>query len=278
MTKTSECVGLLHTYYTQYKSEAIHIHTQGKKSAAWGSYSTWARRKLSAQIAFLELIISFYVIHLSVVIVCQSNAVAARYEVECKFCLGNSLLCTKRGWPRCRIYIYNYSHDTIISHHNSSARDVSSDREQASRSAYQTAAWQAWHSASGPVIYTMRSLSQLLHTSSIVLSASLFVSAPVFLAACLSLSRKSTKTWRVRPGPARHFLLHLMWRRSNMLRRTCQGVIMSFVKSRPVWLVMFPGVSFFALLLFSGGRRKLNSLSQRCRAGCQRLLLFSCLM
>lgn len=159
MTKTSECVGLLRTYYTQYKSEAIHIHTQGKKSAAWGSYSTWARRKLSAQIAFLELIISFYVIHLSVVIVCQSNAVAARYEVECKFCLGNSLLCTKRGWPRCRIYIYNYSHDTIISHHNSSARDVSSDREQASRSAYQAAAWQAWHSASGPVIYTMRSLT-----------------------------------------------------------------------------------------------------------------------
>lgn len=41
------------------------------------------------------------------------------------------------------------------------------------------------------------SLSQLLHTSSIVLSASLFVSAPVFLAACLSLSRKSTKTWRI---------------------------------------------------------------------------------
>lgn len=55
----------------------------------------WKLCKLCAQIAFLELIISFYVIHLSAVIVCQSNAVAARYEVECKFYLGSSLLCAK---------------------------------------------------------------------------------------------------------------------------------------------------------------------------------------
>lgn len=106
-----------------------------KSCCRLGNCSTRAQRKLSAQIAFLELIISFYVIHLSVVIVCQSNAVATRYEVECKFCLGNSFLCTKKkngereGWPHCRIYIYNYSHDTIISHHNSSAQDVSADRE-----------------------------------------------------------------------------------------------------------------------------------------------------
>ena len=33
------------------------------------------------RLLFLELIIYFYVIHLSMVIVCQSNAVAARYEV-----------------------------------------------------------------------------------------------------------------------------------------------------------------------------------------------------
>lgn len=37
------------------------------------------------------------------------------------------------------------------------------------------------------------SLSQLLHTSSIVLFVSLCVSAPIFLAACLSLSRKTQK-------------------------------------------------------------------------------------
>lgn len=159
----------------------MHIQPQKKKtSAAWGSFSTCTRRKLSTQIAFLELIISFYVIHLSMVIVCQSNAVAARYEVECKFCLGNSSLCTKRGWPRRRIYIYNYSHDTIISHHNSSARDVSSDREQALHTAYQTAAWQAWHHASGPVIYTTQSLA--LSPS---LSVSLSFCVPLILNVCL---------------------------------------------------------------------------------------------
>lgn len=52
------------------------------------------------RLLFLELIISFYVIHLSMVIVCQSNAVAARYEVQCKFCLGNSSLCTKKEGGR----------------------------------------------------------------------------------------------------------------------------------------------------------------------------------
>lgn len=60
----------------------------------------WKLCKLCAQIAFLELIISLYVIHLSAVIVCQSNAVAARYEVECKFCLGSSLLCAKKEGGR----------------------------------------------------------------------------------------------------------------------------------------------------------------------------------
>lgn len=114
----------------------------------------WKLCKLCAQIAFLELIISFYVIHLSAVIVCQSNAVTARYEVECKFCLGSSLLCAKkRGWPHCRIYIYNYSHDTIISHHNS--QDVNSNRDLAPHGAYQTAAQLI---ASGPAIYTTHGL------------------------------------------------------------------------------------------------------------------------
>lgn len=98
MTETSEC---MHANYAQYKSPlpytSMHRKKKTKKtSAARGSFSTCAQRKLSAQIAFLELIISFYVIHLSMVIVCQSNAVAARYEVECKFCLGNSSLCTKK--------------------------------------------------------------------------------------------------------------------------------------------------------------------------------------
>lgn len=134
------------------------------------------------RLLFLELIISFYVIHLSVVIVCQSNAVAAWYEVEYKFCLGKSSLCTKRRWPRCRIYIYNYSHDTIISHHNSSAQDVNSDREQALHSAYQTAAWQAWHHASGPVIYTMQPRSLPRSRS---LSVSLSFCAPLILNVCL---------------------------------------------------------------------------------------------
>lgn len=60
----------------------------------------WKLCKVCAQIAFLELIISLYVIHLSAVIVCQSNAVAARYEVECKFCLGSSLLCAKKEGGR----------------------------------------------------------------------------------------------------------------------------------------------------------------------------------
>lgn len=44
----------------------------------------------------------------------------------------------KRGWPHCRIYIYNYSHDTIISHHN--PQDVNSNRDLAPHDAYQTAA------------------------------------------------------------------------------------------------------------------------------------------
>jgi len=69
----------------------------GGASAAWGKLRARERqRKLSAQIAFLESIISFYVLHLSNVIVCQSNAVAARHQVECKFCLGNSSLCNER--------------------------------------------------------------------------------------------------------------------------------------------------------------------------------------
>lgn len=147
-----------------------HKHTYTEKKtkktiATLGSFSAWAQCKLSAQIAFLELIISFYVIHLSVVIVCQSNAVAPWYEVDSKFCLGNSSLCTKRGWPRSRIYIYNYSHDTIISHHNSSAQDVSTDREQAFHAAYQTAVWQAWHHTSRTVICTMQSVPPLLSVS-----------------------------------------------------------------------------------------------------------------
>lgn len=153
---------------------AINIHIKKKKTkktiATLGSFSTWAQCKLSAQIAFLELIISFYVIHLSVVIVCQSNAVAPRYEVDSKFCLGNSSLCTKRGWPRSRIYIYNYSHDTIISHHNSSAQDVSADREQAFHAAYQTAVWQAWHHTSCTVICTMQSVSPPLLSVSVLFS------------------------------------------------------------------------------------------------------------
>lgn len=62
--------------------------------------TVWKLCKLCAQIAFLKLIISFYVIHLSAVIVCQTNAVAARYEVECKFCLGSSLLCAKKEGGR----------------------------------------------------------------------------------------------------------------------------------------------------------------------------------
>lgn len=86
----------------------------------------------------------------------------------------------KRGWPCSRIYIYNYSHDTIISHHNSSARDVSSDRERALHTAYQTAAWQAWHHASGPVIYTMQSLAP-----SLSLSVSLSFCVPLILNVCL---------------------------------------------------------------------------------------------
>ena len=171
----------MHSINLRCPSRADTVHTRGKTSAAWGSFGMWAPCKLSSQIAFLELIISFYVIHLSMVIVCQSNAVTARYEVECKFCLGNSSLCTKRGWPRCRIYIYNYSHDTIISHHNSSARDVSSDREQALHSAYQTAAWQAWHHAAGPLIYTMQSLCLPLF-----LSVSLSFCVPLILNVCLS--------------------------------------------------------------------------------------------
>lgn len=82
----------------------------------------------------------------------------------------------KEGWPRCRIYIYNYSHDTIISHHNSSARDVSSDREQASHSAYQTAAWQAWAQRFRP--------SDLHHAKSDSLSSCV----PLILSVCLCLS------------------------------------------------------------------------------------------
>lgn len=89
----------------------------------------------------------------------------------------------KRGWPRCRIYIYNYSHDTIISHHNSSARDVSSDREQALHTAYQTAAWQAWHRASGPVIYTMQSPTT---AATPLLSVLLSFCVPLILNVCLS--------------------------------------------------------------------------------------------
>lgn len=85
------------------------------------------------------------------------------------FVWATHLYAPKRRWPRCRIYIYNYSHDTIISHHNSSAQDVNSDREEALRAAYQAAAWQAWHRASGPVIYATQSPSsrhaQLLCTS-----------------------------------------------------------------------------------------------------------------
>lgn len=116
---------------------------------------------------------------------------------------------TGRGWPRCRIYIYNYSHDTIISHHNSSARDVSSDREGVSHAAYQTAAWQAWHSAPGLVIYTTKkvSLAQCLRTSD-----------PQCLSRSVSLCppfpcRLSFLVWaklkmRVLPGSARHSLWH----------------------------------------------------------------------
>lgn len=59
----------------------------------------------------------------------------------------------KRGWPHCRIYIYNYSRDTIISHHNS--QDVNSNRDLAPHDAYQTA---AQHIASGPAIYTTHGL------------------------------------------------------------------------------------------------------------------------
>lgn len=84
----------------------------------------------------------------------------------------------RRGWPRCRIYIYNYSHDTIISHHNSSARDVSSDRGGASHAAYQTAARQAWHSAPGLVICT---------TQSLTCSASAFLRSSVSVSVCISL-------------------------------------------------------------------------------------------
>lgn len=84
----------------------------------------------------------------------------------------------RRGWPRCRIYIYNYSHDTIISHHNSSARDVSSDRGGASHAAYQTAAWQAWHSAPGLVICTTQSLTR---------SASAHLRSWVSVSVCVSL-------------------------------------------------------------------------------------------
>lgn len=146
------------------------------------------------------------------VIVCQSNAVAARCEVECKFCLGNSLLCTKkerRGWPRCRIYIYNYSHDTIISHHNSSARDVSSDRGGASHAAYQTAAWQAWHSAPGLVICTVQKSHSLSICVPLILSVRLGLrpSAPLFPRRLSSLVWAKLKM-RVLPRSARHSLWH----------------------------------------------------------------------
>lgn len=75
-----------------------HIRTQnyGESNAAWESSSTPAPGKLSAQITFLELIISFYGIYLSAVIVCQSYVLATQYEVECKFCLSNSSLCRKK--------------------------------------------------------------------------------------------------------------------------------------------------------------------------------------
>lgn len=129
-TLTSHVINLCCHVYAGGKNKK---REEEKSCCRLGRCRARARRKLSAQIAFLELIISFYVIHLSVVIVCQSNAVAARCEVECKFCLGNSSLCTKKKIkkekvrPHCRIYIYNYSHDAIISHHNSSAQDVGAD-------------------------------------------------------------------------------------------------------------------------------------------------------
>lgn len=146
--------------------------TEEEKSCCrLGNCSTRAQRKLSAQIAFLELIISFYVIHLSVVIVCQSNAVAARYEVECKFCLGNSLLCTKKttkyiggeGGRGGHTAGFTFTITVMI---QSSLTIIPLPRmsvliEKAFHSAYQTAVRQHWHQASHAVIYTAPSISSL---------------------------------------------------------------------------------------------------------------------
>lgn len=107
----------------------------------------------------------------------------------------------KEGWPRCRIYIYNYSHDTIISHHNSSARDVGSDREQASRDAYQTAAWQARVQRFGP--------SDLHHAK----SDSLSFCVPLILSVCLCLVSLLLSFFffsLLVGGPVCRPLLHLM--------------------------------------------------------------------
>lgn len=153
LAETSECVAPLHSFYTQYKSEAIHIHTQGKKQ-------TKKAHKLSAQIAFLELIISFYVIHLSPVIVCQSNAVAARYEVECKFCLGESLLCTKKRGGRAAGFTFTITVMIQSSLIIIPLPGMSAPIESRLHAAHtKQLLGRPGYSASGPVIYTMRSLT-----------------------------------------------------------------------------------------------------------------------
>lgn len=152
LAETSECVGHLHAFYTQYKSEAIRIYTQGKKAKK--------KCELSVQIAFLELIISFYVIHLSPVIVCQSNAVAARYEVECKFCLGESLLCTKKRGGRGAGFTFTITVMIQSSLIIIPLPGMSAPIESRLHAAHtKQLLGRPGYSASGPVIYTMRSLT-----------------------------------------------------------------------------------------------------------------------
>lgn len=150
LAETSECVAPC----------TPSIHNINLRPFAYTHKGTKKAHKLSAQIAFLELIISFYVIHLSPVIVCKSNAVAARYEVECKFCLGESLLCTKKRGGRAAGFTFTITVMIQSSLIIIPLPGMSAPIESRLHAAHtKQLLGRPGYSASGPVIYTMRSLT-----------------------------------------------------------------------------------------------------------------------
>lgn len=136
----------------------------------------------------------------------------------------------KRGWPHRRIYIYNYSHDTIISHHNS--LDVNSNRDLAPHDAYQTAARLV---ASGPAIYTTHDLSFCAATD-----RQLSVSLPRCLSPCLSFVPKASQLVHVQHTQMMMMMMANLPGSHNVIWSGSLSVFFFFFGVCSLFLVCFP--------------------------------------